>query len=281
MPGRLVDDLHSLLIGLNIGDRAEVTTVMPADHGNQSVRGKTVTFKVKVNSIHERILPSWEELLTLENFEGTLDDLRAKAREDLGKRIQAAAERQVIDSYITELVAVTEFDIPDVMVRELADEMLHEQSRQFERYGISLEQMLQYRGQTHDQAVETLMPDAERQTKTTLALRELVERENLAITNDEIEDEVQRMALDYDESARENVIQTMRTQMITTVVNAVIDRKLRERIVQIATGTAPALEEIAAEPAEIAAEEIAAEPAEIAAEEIAEAEEIPAAEEQA
>jgi trigger factor len=108
--------------------------------------------------------------------------------------------------------------------------------------------MLQYRGQTHEQAVEALMPDAERQTKTTLALRTLVEREGLQIEGDEIETEIQRLALDYDEAARENVIQTMRTQMISTVANAVLDRKLRERIVQIATDTAP----VVAEPSDAA-----------------------------
>jgi trigger factor len=107
-----------------------------------------------------------------------------------------------------------------------------------------------------------------------MALRELVERESLAITPDEIEEEVQRMALDYEESTRENVLQTLRTQMLTTVANAVIDRKLRERIVLIATGTAPALEEPAAELAEPATQEAVGEPA-------AEEQEPAAAEEQA
>nr|WP_255604403.1 hypothetical protein [Oscillochloris sp. ZM17-4] len=178
--------------------------------------------------------------------------MRAKAHADLEKAARDAAERQTINAYIEQLVATTEFDIPDVMVYELADQMLHEQGQQFERYGITLDQMLQYRGQTHDQAVEALIPDAERQTQTTLALRELVEREGIEITGDEIEDEVQRMALDYDEASRENIIQTLRTQMISNVANMVIDRKLRARVVEIATGTAPALEAPAADAAPVA-----------------------------
>ena len=263
VPGRLVDDLHRALIGLNIGDRVEVTSVMPDDHGNEEVRGKTVTFKVKVNSIQERILPDWEELPTLEGTESSIEDLRVKARADLEKNLHTITERKTIDAYIAELIAMTEFDFPDVMVQGLADEMLHEQGHQFERYGITLDQMLQYRGQTHDQAVAELIPDAERQTKTTLVLQELVEREVLRITPDEIEEEVQRIALDYEESSRQNVIQNLRTQMFSTVANAVLDRKLRERIVLLATGAAPALPEPAAEePAAIeepAAEEPAAE----------------------
>jgi len=267
VPGRLVDELYNALIGLTVGDRAEVTATMPEDHGNETVRGKTVTFKVKVNDIQERILPDWEELPTLENFDGSLDELRGKARADIEKAAREAAERKAIDTYIEELVATTEFDIPDVMVRELADEMLHEQGHQFERYGITLDQMLQYRGQTHDEAVEALMPDAERQTKTTLALRDLVQREGLTISGDEIDAEIERMALDYDEASRENVIQSLRTQMINNVANVVLDRKLRARIVEIATGTAPALEPPAddAEPVVTTAEVAPGDPADEAA----------------
>jgi trigger factor len=256
--GRLVNELYSALVGLNVGDRTTTTAVMPDDHQNEAVRGKTVTFKVKVNSIQERILPEWDELPALENFEGGLDELRAKVRTDLEQTVRSNAERKLVDAFIEQLVEATEFDIPDVMVRELADEMLHEQGHQFERYGISLDQMLQYRGQTHDQAVDALMPDAERQTKTTLALREIVDREGISVSGEEIEAEVQRLSLDYDEASRANVIQALRTQMINNVASMVIDRKLRARIVEIATGVAPALE-TSAEPAEAPADETPAE----------------------
>ncbi|NTW01314.1 MAG: trigger factor, partial [Oscillochloris sp.] len=240
--GRLVPDLHNALIGLNAGDRTEVTTVLADDHPNESARGKTVTFKVKVKGIQERILPDWEELPALENFEGDLDELRIKTRTNMEQSVQNAAERKVIDTYIEELLTITEFDIPDVMVRELADEMLHEQGHQFERYGITLDQMLQYRGQTHDQAVDALMPDAERQTKTTLALQKLVEQEGLNVTVEDIQAEILHLAMDYDEATRESVIERLRTEMISQVANMVIDRKLRARIVEIATGVASALE---------------------------------------
>jgi len=65
---------------------------------------------------------------------------------------------------------------------------------------------------------------------------------------------VQRLSLDYDEASRANVIQALRTQMINNVASMVIDRKLRARIVEIATGVAPALE-TPAEPAEAPADE--------------------------
>jgi trigger factor len=125
--GRLVDELDEGLIGMSVGDTKEIVATMPEDHGNEQVRGKEVTFKVEVTDIQERVLPDWDELPTLEDFEGTLDELRAKTRGDLETAAKNAAERKTLDSYIEQLVEQTSYDIPDVMVHELAHEMLHDQ----------------------------------------------------------------------------------------------------------------------------------------------------------
>lgn len=234
--GRLVDELYAGLIGVAVGDKLEIAAKLPEDHGNEQVRGKDVTFKVEVLGMQERLLPEWDELPTLENFEGSLDDLRAKTRADLEESVRNSAERKTIDNYIEQLVAQTSYDIPDVMVEQMAESMLEDQGRQFARYGITIDQMLQYRGQTREDALKVLMPDAERQAKITLALQELVRHESLVIAEEEIEAEVERLLLDYDEDQRENVAQLLQSQMRGSVASSVLDRKLRERMLAIAIG---------------------------------------------
>ena len=261
--GRLVDELYDGMLGANLGDTKEISATMPDDHGNEQVRGKAVIFKVEILSMQERLLPDWEELPTLEEFEGTLEELRAKTRSDLEVAARNAAERKSLDSYVDQLVAQTSYDIPDVMVSELAHELLRDQERQFSRYGITMEQMLQYRGQTHEQAVEALLPDAERQTRITLALREVVGHEGLTISQAELQTELSRLLLDYNESERASVAQTLQTQMLNNVASAALDRKLRERLVAIAVGEAPALEGSVA-PAAVAPEGAEVEMAEVA-----------------
>ncbi|HMQ35161.1 MAG TPA: trigger factor, partial [Chloroflexaceae bacterium] len=238
--GRLVDELYEGLIGAGVGDTKEVVATLPEDHANEKVRGKEVTFKAEILSIQERLLPDWEEVPTLENFEGTLEELRAKTRADMEASAKNAAERKALDSYIEQLVAQTSYDLPEVMVHDLAHELLHDQERQFSRYGITLDQMLQYRGQTHEQAIDALMPDAERQLKVTLALRQVVGQEGLNISQDEVEQEVERLLEDYEAEQRPSVAEVLQSsQMVNSVANSVLDRKLRERMIAIATGNAP------------------------------------------
>jgi trigger factor len=260
-PDRLVPGLFDGLVGIAPGETREVVAHMPADHANEKVRDKDVTFKVTANRIQERLLPDWEELPVLEEIEGTLDDLRAKTREELAEGLKNQQERDTIDQYIKQLVEQTEYDIPDALIEQEADEMLHQRGHEFERYGITLDQMLQYRGQTHDEAVEELKPEAEERLRTTLALREVVRAEGLAASDAEVADEVDRIVETYEDDQRERARQLLSTtQFRPTIASTVIDKKLRDRLFQIATGTAPepSTAEPAAEPSAEAEQELAA-----------------------
>ena len=253
-PGRLVDELYEGLLGTNVGDTVEVTAMMPDDHANDQVRGKQVTFKAEILEMQSRLLPEWDELPTLEEFEGDLEALREQTRTELLESAKQVAERNATDSYVEQLLAQSEFDIPDVIVEQLAGSLLEEQGQQFSRYGITLDQMLQYRGQTREQAMAELMPEAEQRTRTTLALQEVAKSEQITVTGEELSAESDRMLLEYPEEQREALRQMFATQLQAQIANIVFDRKLRERILQIATGNAPELP-APAEPEPVEAEQ--------------------------
>lgn len=241
-PDRLVPGLYEGLIGMVPDETRAIIVQMPEDHANERVRGKEVTFQVKLLRLQERLLPEWDELPVLEEFEGNLEELREKTRAELADDLRETAERETLDAYLRQLIAQTEFDIPDALIEQEADQLLHQQEREFARYSITLEQMLQYRGKTHDEAVEELKPQAEERLKTTLALREIVRKEGLSIADREIDEEVARMVASYEEEQRERARALLSNQLRSTVAGTVLDKKLRERLIAIATGNAPPLE---------------------------------------
>src|SRR6185436_1094019 len=229
---RVVPGLYEGLLGIQPDETREITAHIAEDHANEKVRDQDVTFKVKLLRIQERLLPEWDELPVLEEFEGTLDELREKTRAELAENIRTSAERTTIDAYITRLVEQTQYDIPDALIEQEADDLLHQRGHEFERYGISLDQMLQYRGQTHDEAVEELKPQAEERLKTTLAMREIVRSEGLTADEAEIDAEVARMLETYEEDQRERAQALLSTQLRPTIASTVIDKKLRDRVFQ-------------------------------------------------
>lgn len=240
-PDRLVAGLYEGLLGITLDETRELTVTMPDDHANERVRGKDVLFKATLMRLQERLLPEWDEMPVLEEFEGTLDELRAKTRADLEKSAQDDAERDTVNEYVKQLVAQTAYDIPDALIAQEADDMLHQQSQEFERYGITLEQMLQYRGKTHDEAVAELHPQAEERLKTTLALQEVIRAEGLTINEQEIEAEIETIVATYGEDERARTRTLLDTQLRSTVASSVLDKKLRARLTEIATSdTLPA-----------------------------------------
>ncbi len=241
-PDRLVPGLYEGLLGMEPGEKREINVQMPEDHGNEQVRGKEVQFQVELSSIQERLLPDWDEVPMLEEVEGTLDELRDKTRGELHTSAREVAERNAIDSYIGRLVAQTQYDIPDALIEREAHDLPHQQGHEFERYGITLEQMLQYRGQTHDDAVEELKPRAEERLHSTLALREVATAEQLTVDDAEVDAEVERMLETYEEGQRERARTMLSGQLRSTVASSVLDKKLRDRLLLIATGDAPQLE---------------------------------------
>jgi trigger factor len=238
--GRLVDELFAGIQGMNIGETKSITAAMPEDHANEAVRGKQVVFEVELTAMRRREVPEWDALPGLEGKEGSLDDLRAAVRTEMELSAQKRRENAIIDGYITQLLAGSEFDIPDAMIDETAHGLLHDQERQFQQYGITLEQMLQFRGQTHDQAVQELYPQAEEQIKRTLALREVVNAEGLTVSEDELDAEVETLLLDYPAEQHEQLRPAMRGRMVDTVANIVMDRKLRATVLRIAQTAAAA-----------------------------------------
>lgn len=237
-PNRLVDGLFEGLVGITPDEPREITLHMAADHVNEQVRDKDVTFKVTVKKLQERLLPDWDEVPTLEEIEGTVDELRTKTREEMATAAKQNAERETVDAYIAQLVAQTEWDLPDALITQEADALLHEQEHEWQRYGISLDQMLQYRGQTHDEAVEQLKPQGEERLKTSLAMREIVRNEGITVDDDDIQAEVERMLGDYEEAQRDNARTMLATQLRSTVATGVLNQKLRDQLFKLATGTA-------------------------------------------
>jgi trigger factor len=244
-PHRLSNELYNGLVGMNIGEKKTIVAVVPDDHPNESSRGKKIIYDVELIGIKHRIVPSQEELLALENFNGTFDEFQQFVRSELEEHQLRRAEQEQLNAFIEQLVEQSTFDIPDVIVRDVAESMLEEQGQQFARFGITIDNVLQYRGMTRDQAIEELLPEAEKQVKVNLALAEVIKQEKITVSPEEIEAEIKELLERYDEQQRPQLEKSLRGQLLSSVVSMVIDKKLRARIKAIASGE---LDEEAASP---------------------------------
>ncbi len=236
---RLVEGLYDGLLGVELNTVRQIITQMPADHADERLAGKEVTFTANILSIQARELPEWEELPTLEEFEGTLDELREKTRNELVESAKTHAERESADEYVKQLLETSTFDIPDSLIEREADMMLKQQEQEYARYGVKPEQVYAYRGQNRDDLVQELLPRAEERIKRSMALQLVIEAEGLSVTDEEIEAQIEENIGEGDEEQKVGMRTMLSTQFRSMMADAALDKKLREHMLLLAAGQAP------------------------------------------
>lgn len=235
--GRIRPEIYQALLGTQPGDTRSVTIQYDDDEENEALRGKEVTYELEVKNVQERLLPEWDELPTLTEFEGDLQAMRANARQRLEHAAEERARKQLIDAFIERAIEETPVEVPDAMIEERATEMFHESVAQYTRYGITEEQYLTMVGRTHEEAVAELKETAEPDVRRSLVLREIIRREGIQLNDQDIQTELARFLADYDES-RQDEMRAMfdNPRMVTMIASSAMERKLRDRLIAIATG---------------------------------------------
>jgi len=235
--GRVRPEIYQALIGAQPGETRTVTIHYGEDEEDEELRGRDVTYTITVKNVQERLLPEWEELPTLAEFEGDIDAMRANARERLERAAEERARRALLDTFIERAMADTSIDLPDAMIEERADELFHGQAAQFARYGLTEEQYLTAISKSHDEAVAELREPAEQDVRRQLILREFIRREGLQLNDQDIANEIEHFLEDYDASRREEMRPLVENpNMRTMLASSALDRKLRDRLVEIASG---------------------------------------------
>jgi trigger factor len=207
---------------------------MPDDYSDVDMRGAEVVFEVNVTRIQERILPDWDELPTLENAEGNLADLKQRTSDELAKNARTNAENRVVNAFIDMLVAGTEYDYPEVMIEQEADRVLRTQESEYVRYGTTAEAVYKQMGRKREDLVRQLLPQGETQLKRNLAMKEFVVAEGIVIDDADIDAEIDGMIETYGDDQRDAMKALLRNELLTSVANSALDKKIRARIIELA-----------------------------------------------
>jgi trigger factor len=177
--GRFPEDFEKQLPGIERGKRSPIVVTFSEEHGDESLRGKTIRFEVTVTEIKVKVLPPIDDNLAAEaGIEGveTLDQLRAKIREDLGERAKREAERRMQNALITKLVESHEFEVPNDLLHETIHGYMREMNAQ----------------PAHDsdeskQLHEALAPRARGELRAGFILDAIAKAEELDVTKEELE----------------------------------------------------------------------------------------------
>lgn len=193
-----IDTFEDQLVGKKTGEETEVNVTFPEQYHAAELAGKPAVFKVTVKAIKTKVLPELDDEFASEvsDFE-TLDeykaDLKAKALERKEKEAKTAKENDLVNQVIENAT----MEIADAMVVTQARNMVNDFAQRLQMQGMTLEQYMQYTGMDRDKLVEQMKPQALKRIQSRLVLEAVADAEKIAVSDEEVDAEVQKMADTY------------------------------------------------------------------------------------
>ncbi|MDZ5508082.1 trigger factor [Enterococcus cecorum] len=198
--GSFIPGFEDQLVGAKAGDDVEVKVTFPEDYQAEDLAGKEAIFKVKVHEVKEKELPALDDEFAkdVDDEVETLDELKAKIREELTATKASQAEEAVHDEALRKAVENAEVvELPHVMVHDEVHRAMDEFLNNMQRQGISPEMYYQLTNSTEADLHKQFEQDAELRVKTNLVIEAIVKAENLEATEEEIEKEIAELAETY------------------------------------------------------------------------------------
>ncbi|MCL2814691.1 MAG: trigger factor [Oscillospiraceae bacterium] len=196
--GEFVAGFEEQISGKNIGEEFEVFVTFPEDYHGEDVKGKDAVFKVKLNSIRYEELPELDDEFAKDVSEfDTLEQYKADVGEKIKERNKNRAEYSLEEQLVDGIIANFKADIPDVMIQTETDAQIQEYAYRMQSQGIDMNMYMKYTGMTPESLRAQFAGRAERQVKMRLALEKIAALENISASEEEIEQEYDKMAEMY------------------------------------------------------------------------------------
>ncbi len=237
-----VPGVFERLLGMSKGEEAEFEAVLPEDYARRELAGKPIRYRVRVLEVKSERLPELNDDFARQVGEGfaSVTALRERIRADLRARAEEEARRRLEEKAVEALVQQARLEFPPQLVEREIDHMVQDLTRPAAGEGRrAVERFLQQVGRSEQELREELRPAATERVKRSLVLSRLAELEGIAVTPEEVEQELASLAGTSPQAAQ------IRQLFDTPSGREVIERQLRsrrtlERLTQIVTGQAPA-----------------------------------------
>ena len=197
-----IDTFEDQLVGKNIGEELDVNVTFPEQYQAAELAGKPAVFKVKINGIKAKELPELDDEFAqdVSEFE-TLAEYKEDLKKNLEEKKQADAKKTKEDEAIQKIIDKSKMDIPEAMIDTQCQTMIEEFAQRIAQSGLSMDQYMQFSGLTIDKLKEQVRPEAVTRIQSSLVLEEIAKVENIEVTDEDIDAEIEKMAKMYNMDA--------------------------------------------------------------------------------
>ena len=190
------------IIGMKIDEEKDIQVKFPDEYFSKDLAGKDATFKVKVNEIKKKELPTLDDEFAKDVSEfDTLEELKESIKEKQQKQNDERAKYETQDAVIKAVCENVKVDIPSGMIETETENMVKDMEQRLAYQGLKLDQYLQMMGKTKEEMQKEYEPQAIEAIKSRLAIEAVIKAEKIEVADIDIDEKIKEMAKNY---GREN-----------------------------------------------------------------------------
>ncbi|SEK62592.1 trigger factor [Butyrivibrio sp. ob235] len=255
--GSFIPGFEEQLVGFEIGTEGEVNVKFPEDYHSEDLAGKDATFKCTVKAIKTRELPELNDEFAsdVSEFE-TVAEYKEDVKKKLAERKENEAKAKREDEAVKAVIEDAEMELPEKMIETQQRQIVNDFAQRLQYQGMNMQQYMQYTGNTVDQMMEQVKPQAVERIQSRLVLEAVAAAEKFEISEDEIQEELEKMAKQYNMEA-DKVKELMGEREIKTLKDDLLVQKAAKFLVENAkeVGAKKTTKKAAAKKSEDAGEE--------------------------
>lgn len=204
--GAFIPGFEEQLVGMKYDEEREIKVTFPQEYFSEELAGKEATFKVKLHEIKVKELPEMDDEFAKDVSEfDTLEELKEDIKEHIEEENTAKAKYEEEEEAIKQVLDATEIKIPQVMIENEIDAYIHDMEHRLSHQGFNLEGYLGLIGKTMEEMRKEYAEKAEKNVKTRLVLEAIFEKEELEVTDDDINAKLEEFAKAYGRDTAEFV----------------------------------------------------------------------------
>ncbi len=223
-----IDTFEDQLVGLTVGSEKDVVVTFPKDYQAKDLAGKQAVFHVLINTIKVKQVPTLNDsfIADVTEFEN-IADYKADLLKHLNEQAVKNAENKRNDEILNKVLENTEVELPKSMVDHELEHDLEHIEMQLMYQGVTLDGYLEYMNITKKQFTDSRRTIAEKSVKLSLAMQHIVQKENLSLTQADIDHEIETMAKAANKPLAEYVKQ-VDDHVLGHIKNDVLMKKVME-----------------------------------------------------
>lgn len=194
-----IPGFEEALIGMKSETTKDINLKFPENYV-KDLAGKDVTFTVTVHEVKERVLPKLDkdffEDLGMENVTNK-EELEKETKKVLEDEKKNNAEDKKLDEIMNKATLNLKVEIPDEILHDEIHRLIHNMEHELSHNNMTLDQYLKMLNITEEDLHKQLEPEATSRIKSRYLLEEVAEKENITVTKEEVDKDIEEMSKNY------------------------------------------------------------------------------------